>query len=268
MAKSTNRYSAIIEAVFANHYRSGLKQFEFERDEIESVAGRLNIKLPKNLGDLIYSFRYRATLPGSVTQTAPRGEHWIIRPAGRARYQFALVKKSRILPNPQLATTKILDSTPGMIDCYAASDEQALLAKVRYNRLLDIFTGVACYSLQNHWRTTTRGMGQVEIDEVYVGIDKHGAHFVFPVQAKGGRDQIGVVQVEQDIAVCCEKFAALICRPIAVQFVSPSEIALFELGLQKDQVVVHNERHYRLVNSTELPADELAMYRQRSSQSP
>ncbi|HMP79855.1 MAG TPA: hypothetical protein PKD54_10415 [Pirellulaceae bacterium] len=159
----------------------------------------------------------------------------------------------------------LLGATPGIIDRYATSDEQALLAKVRYNRLLDVFTGVTCYSLQNHLRTTAIGIGQVEVDEIYVGVDKHGAHYVFPVQAKGGRDQIGIVQAEQDIAVCQERFAALICRAIATQFISPTDIAMFELGIQDDQIVVHAERHDRLVQTAELSHDELAAYRDRVS---
>jgi hypothetical protein len=55
-----------------------------------------------------------------------------------------------------MASTKVPDSTPGVVAKYALSAEQALLAKVRYNRLVDIFTGVACSSLQNHLRTTLR----------------------------------------------------------------------------------------------------------------
>ena len=31
------------------------------------------------------------------------------------------------------------------------------------------------------------GIGQIETDEVYVGVDKQGAHYVSPVQAKAGR---------------------------------------------------------------------------------
>ena len=89
---------------------------------------------------------------------------------------------------------------------YALNDEQALLAKLRYNRLIDIFTGVACYSLQSHLRTFVEEVGQTETDEIYVGVDKRGAQFVFPVQAKGARDRINVVQIEQDIAMCAEKF--------------------------------------------------------------
>nr|VFK40547.1 MAG: hypothetical protein BECKSD772F_GA0070984_106215 [Candidatus Kentron sp. SD]VFK46059.1 MAG: hypothetical protein BECKSD772E_GA0070983_106614 [Candidatus Kentron sp. SD]VFK79237.1 MAG: hypothetical protein BECKSD772D_GA0070982_104117 [Candidatus Kentron sp. SD] len=62
--------------------------------------------------------------------------------------------------------------------------------------------GLATYSLQNHLRTTVRDIGQVEIDEICVGIDKRGAQFVLPVQAKGGADQLSVVQAKQDMAYC------------------------------------------------------------------
>ena len=48
-----------------------------------------------------------------------------------------------------LAETKIPDATPGIIAKYASTDEQGLLAKLRYNRLLDILTGTTCYSLMH-----------------------------------------------------------------------------------------------------------------------
>jgi hypothetical protein len=58
-------------------------------------------------------------------------------------------------------------------------------------------------------------MGQIETDEIYIGVDQRGAQYVFPVQAKGGSDQLGIVQIEQDFALCNSKFTSLICRPIA-----------------------------------------------------
>ena len=72
----------------------------------------------------------------------------------------------------------IPDATPELIRAYALDDEQALLAIVRYNRLIDTFLGLTTYSLQNHLRTTVQGMGQIEIDELYIGLDKHGCHYV------------------------------------------------------------------------------------------
>ena len=63
----------------------------------------------------------------------------------------------------------IPDGTPEIIRGYALDDEQALLAIVRYNRLIDIFLSLTTYSLQNHLRTTVLNIGQIEIDELYIG---------------------------------------------------------------------------------------------------
>ena len=147
-------------------------------------------------------------------------------------YAFVQVKYARVLPDAMLATIKLPDSTPTIVEKYALDDEQALLTKLRYNRILDIFTGVACYSLQNHLRTTVPGIGQVETDELYVGIDKLGRQYIFPLQAKGGTDEIGTVQIEQDIRLCEHKYPELICRAIAAQFIDSNKIAIFEFVME------------------------------------
>ncbi len=173
------------------------------------------------------------------------------------------MKDLQISPNENLVATKVPDSTPGIIAKYSFDDEQSLLAKIRYNRLIDIMTGVTCYSLQNHLRTTVPGIGQVETDELYVGVDRKGAHYVFPVQAKGPNDRIGIVQVEQDFAVSADKFPQLISRPIAAQFLSGDTIALFEFEQSGDGLLISEERHYRLVPPEELTDEDLARYRER-----
>ena len=122
---SRNRYVAIIKAIFHAKYQPGQRVVAFEREDIVTFASRLNIQLPKNLGDLVYSFRYRTALPSSILAEAPAGETWIIRPAGRSRYQFVLVADRPLVPNPNLAVTKVPDSTPGIIEKYAFNDEQA-----------------------------------------------------------------------------------------------------------------------------------------------
>ena len=258
-----NRYQAIIEAIFVAHFQPGLRQFPFERQEIEDVAARLNIRLPKNLGDLIYSFRYRAELPISIRQTAPSGQTWVIRPLGRSRYSFVLVRDLPMRPNPALVETKIPDSTPGIIAQYALNDEQALLTKLRYNRLIDIFTGVTCYLLQSHLRTTVPEVGQVETDEIYVGIDRRGIQYILPVQAKGGTDRLSIIQIEQDFAMCAHKFPQLLCRPIGAQFIDAQLIALFEYELSEGEVKIALEKHYRLVPPSAISPEELQKYRTR-----
>lgn len=167
-------YAKILERVFRAKYHRGDRAVEFDRDELLRASRELRIAAPKNLGDLVYSFRYRTGLPPRISAHAGPGEAWLIRPAGRGRYRMVLAPVQPIAPNPSLAVTKIPEATPGIVARYALGDEQALLARLRYNRLVDIFTGAACYSLQSHLRTTAPGLGQVETDEIYVGIDKRG----------------------------------------------------------------------------------------------
>jgi len=263
--KKANRYAAIIGRIFGNHFKKGKTQFEFSRDELVETAASLGIDLPKNLGDPIYSFRFRNALPKEISATAGPDREWVIELAGRSKYRFRLAKLANIVPHPSMLTIKIPDATPEIIAAYALSDEQALLAKVRYNRLLDIFLGLTTYSLQNHLRTTVKSMGdsQIEIDEVYVGVNKHGEQFALPVQAKGGSDRLSVVQTAQDIACCREKFKGLTCRPIAAQFMSGDVIAMFELAIDGDDVKLVEEKHYQLVPSDRIGPDDLKLYSTR-----
>jgi hypothetical protein len=107
-------------------------------------------------------------------------------------------------------------------------------------------------------------LGQVETDEIYIGIDRRGAHYVFPVQAKGGKDKVGIVQIEQDMAICSTKFPSLICRPIAAQFMRDEVIALFEFEETDKGIAIASEKHYRLVPPEQMSEADLEAYRKRS----
>lgn len=265
MAKN-NKYAAIIERIFLSKFKKGLREINFHREEIAGAAEALGIGLPKNLGDVVYSFRYRASMPESIAATAGKDHVWIIRPAGPSKYRFVISPDRPLTPNKSMIITKVPDSTPGVIAKYALSDEQALLAKIRYNRLVDIFTGVACYSLQNHLRTQIPAIGQVETDEIYVGVDKKGVHYILPIQAKGGKDKLSIVQIEQDVAMCGRKFGVLICRPLAAQFMDGDVIAMFEFEETKEGFGISSEKHYKLVHPEDVTETDLQSYRNRLSQ--
>ena len=274
---SQNRYLDIIKWVFRRNYQDGSTEVSFPRSELADAARDLGLEVPKNLGDIVYSIRYRTEMPGELDKLAPAGMTWALFPAGRSYYAFRRVAINQIEPRVGLARIKVPDSTPGLIARYAMSDEQALLAKVRYNRLLDIFTGMACYSLQNHFRTSVEVQGaggatsskaQVETDELYVGIDRHGSHHILPVQAKGGTDRLSIVQIWQDFLVAKQKFGNLTARPIATQFLDDKSIALFEFSESGDQISIARERHYSLVPAEELTDQDLEEYRTAASRAP
>lgn len=259
--KMPSRYHRLIEKIFFDGYENGTTDIPFERKALKDAATALGIELPDNLGDVIYSMRFRTPMPAKVLATQPKGLEWIIELVGRSKYRFRLATLNRIVPNPSLAVIRIPDNTPEIITAYALDDEQALLAKVRYNRLIDIFLGLTTFSLQNHLRTSVKGIGQIEIDELYVGLDRYGCHYVIPVQAKGGSDQISSVQTAQDTAWCAQKYPTLRCRAISAQFVTSDQIALFELKIEDDQLKVVEERHYNLVPAGELDAKKIVDYR-------
>ena len=64
--------------------------------------------------------------------------------------------------------------------------------------------------------------------------------------------------------MCTEKFPSLLCRPIAAQFVDASLIALFAFESTEEGLRVVAEKHYRLVQNSELGVDEIVVYQSRS----
>lgn len=261
MAKKGEAYNRIIEKIFFDNYNDDESEFVFIRRDIIDAKDELAPELDLNPGDVPYSYRYRRPFPKKILDTQPDEKEWIIEGAGRSKYRFKLVPATRIVPNKNLAKTSIPDSTPEIIRAYALDDEQALLAILRYNRLIDTFLGLTTYSLQNHLRTSVEGIGQIEIDELYIGIDKYGCHYIIPVQAKGGKDQIGVVQTTQDIKFAAEKFSGMRCKAVSAQFMEDGVVALFDLTVQNERVRIVDEQHYQLIEAADVDDELVRAYR-------
>ncbi len=65
MMKKASMYAAILERIFESKYETGMREVDFERQDIVRCAGELGVSLPKNLGDVVYSFRYCTWLDGA-----------------------------------------------------------------------------------------------------------------------------------------------------------------------------------------------------------
>ena len=92
--KVDTRYHRSLVHVFQSHYKTGAKEILFLREELTAAGIELKLKPLKNLGDAIYSYRYRVPLPQEITSTAPEGYSWVIMPAGKGKYRFELIKGS------------------------------------------------------------------------------------------------------------------------------------------------------------------------------
>lgn len=94
------------------------------REDIGRFAKGLRVEQPTNLGDLVYSFRHRATMPENIRAIAPKGEAWIIRSTGQSQYRSVLVPDLPLAPNRMLVATTVPDSTPGVLAKYSLRDER------------------------------------------------------------------------------------------------------------------------------------------------
>ncbi|MCA9972782.1 MAG: hypothetical protein KC425_21330 [Anaerolineales bacterium] len=263
-----NKYEQIIDWIFQRNYRPGDVFVTFTRSELVQASEALNFSRIKNLGDIPYSFRFRRELPQTIQRTAPQGAEWIIVGIGISEYAFRLAAPGKIQAAHHYYPIAIPDATPEIVRFYApGTDEQALLTRARYNRLIDLFTGLTCYSVQNHLRTTVGNIGQVEVDEIYVGLNKRGAQFVLPCQAKSPGDRFGIVQVMQDMALCAERYPMAICRPIALQFTGENHVAILELTVREEEDVLRlnvvEEKQYQLIPRDQISRNTLTMLKER-----
>src|SRR5262245_33258972 len=87
-----SRYKKLIDKIFFRSYKPGVTEISFDREDLPRAAKELNVALPKNLGDVVYSIRYRTAMPATILATQPKGKQWVIEGAGHARYVFKLVR--------------------------------------------------------------------------------------------------------------------------------------------------------------------------------
>ena len=240
-----SNYCAIIKEIVKNNYKQSSNHFDFNRIDIRNAAINLNLKIPDNIGDLVYAFKYRQKLPEEINKILPKNKEWYIHNIGKGQYRFEVCDLNNIIPNNQITPINIPDATPSIVKLYSQNDEQSLLTKIRYNRLIDLFLGTTMYYLQNHLRTSVKGIGQIEIDEIYVGVDRNGCLIVSPVQAKIKDDKHSITQTLQDIAYCKEKYDEFICRPVSVQY-KDNKMIMFELSSCNNKIKLVAESHYCL----------------------
>lgn len=250
------RYTEIVEHIFLANFRPGAREVHFSEGEINQFAKKLGIRVPEDPGDLVCCFRDPAALPESVRERAPRGKIWLIRSAGRSRYRFVATRKFVMAPREILAVTRVPSSTPDLIVKFALDEQQVLLGILRYDRLIDIFTGMSCYPV-----ASSRHVEQANADEIYIGVDSRGAPKVFPIQATGQGEKLSVAQIERSLAFCATRFPSLVCAPIGAQVMTDGLIALLRFQDSENGIGLTDEKRYRLVPSNTIISECLAAHR-------
>ena len=227
-AENENKdYDQVIIELFQRLYKKGATQLPFFKSDIEHVAADLKLSI-RNLPDITYTYRSgRSLLPPEILNHG----HWAIDGAGKSKYVFVKMSRAPYFDLPEdMDRTTIPDATPQIILEYQSNDEQAMLARIRYNRLVDTFTGLTAYELQGHFRTTIAGMGQVEIDDLYLGVNEDGEWSAMPIEAKVGNELLGVVQIRALTLFAQSRFTKLHVRPLGIKSLSDGTLLFVEFN--------------------------------------
>jgi hypothetical protein len=258
-AQARNR-DEVIRRVFQANFTPGAVEVPFTMQQVREAIAAVARERPgyheHNVADVRYEYASgRRPLPEAIDRHGP----WMIVGRGKARYAFVKIATAPAVQVPQdLCVILLPDATPEVVLEYAGSDEQGLLARIHYNRLLDIFLQITCYHLQNHWRTSIAGKGQCEIDDLYVGLNQNGSQFVIPVEAKCVGETLSKTQVVQNIDFARTQYPRLILRPVGVQELKDGSLVLIEFtpATHPDDVKIKELRRYKLVPMSEVPPQD------------
>jgi len=253
-----DKYRKIFRALFGEKFSAADKQhvdLPFTTTDLARWQRTLGLE-GGNPYDLKYNIKGRGALPAEVQATAPAGKEWRVKPTAKGEYVFSLygIGEGVFELDDDPISVKIPDALPTIVERYARDDEQALLARIRYNNLVSLFLGLSTYSLQSHWKTAAEDTGSpVEIDEMYVGLDSNGAHYAIPVEAKGRArsERLTADQILSNYWAAADTFPGAEVIPIAAKVVDEFTFAMIRFAVDRDSELVTKvfERHYTLATN-------------------
>lgn len=237
-------YDRAIAEMFRRIYDFNADALAFTKDQLVQVCQELRIVID-NVPDIPYHYRTgRSDLPDEILNTG----NWVIEGAGKGRYRFSRLERTPYISIPDgIYMTEIPESTPDIVLKYGGIDEQAVLTRIRYNRLIDTFLSLTAYHLQGHVRSSIPGVGQVEVDDLYVGVDTAGNWYIVPMEAKsvGLKERLGVIQVRQMILFAKQYASKLILRPVGVKSLEDGSLVFLEFDDEPELEKISVKRYMR-----------------------
>jgi hypothetical protein len=262
--EKTLRYGPTIERVFLSAYAAALQGTQTQPPDPDPtlivvhgdtlraslVANGLKVG---NLYDMIYFFKVRAPLPASIRAMG----HWGLDSLGKGYYGFRKLKnKPQIeIDFDDIAPVSVYNAVPELIDGYLRHDEQSMLSRILYNRLIDIYIGMSCWLAQNHYRSQIAvqfGSAEVEVDALYAGVDSQGHQHAIGIEAKSHAksEMINRIQLSNMARMLRERFPEAIPIILAVKMLQDGDIGLvrFQDGaLEPDEFLYRHPVRYQII---------------------
>jgi hypothetical protein len=237
-------YDTIINNIFLKRYNQ-TDRVAFSREDLINEAEQQSIKI-SNIGDILYTYRYRKSLPPDILATQPEGQTWLIEGRGNGKYEFILKTIIGLAPTPKTELVKIKDRSPKILKKINTDDEQYHLNRIRFNKLISRLMTFKCFPIQSHLRTNVPEVGQIEIDEFYAGTFQHKTHLV-PVQVKHHSEKLSLVQLEQDFKFCQSQYPKYLAHPVGVYVLDKNQYLIIEVSFVNGQIEVVKELYCELI---------------------
>jgi len=124
---------------------------------------------------------------------------------------------------------------------------------VRYNSVLQLFSGIVCWYLQTNVLTTkpANRKSHILLDELYVGIDSYGHHHAALVLAFEDA-VVSPNQLKLASTYLRNHFPLAHHRLFALEPIDENVFALFSLEAKRNRVVIDYERQYELVKAASM----------------
>jgi len=198
---SLSVYDDVIGEVFKRAKNNPLLfgGYYFSKDLVEEVVIEKGHSV-KNIPDIKYTYDARKSFPQSILDEG----HFAIIGAGKGDYNFVELSKPNLISTQDLGISKIYtvsDKTPQVVKEIVGNDEQAMLAAIQHNEILNLLFSQKVFHVQNHLRTTI-SLGQIEIDSVFITENRK----IIPISAKGKNDYLSYTQILNLNRFCSEKY--------------------------------------------------------------
>lgn len=101
-----------------------------------------------------------------------KGVAWIA--VGKGRYRLVRLDRPNLIDLPRPGECGEIICIPDLTPSWVARvqvqgmDEQSVLTKIRYSRVIDRVLGFRVHQVQPHYKNSAKGLGSNEVDELYV----------------------------------------------------------------------------------------------------
>ena len=218
----------------------------FTLEDLTKTAKTLGTTPPKNLPDIVHSVQRYGPLPDVIARTAPQDLEWKIEAAGRGSYVIKLMQANSITPNLKLKPKQILDRTLAICDTFDLTDKGVLDVQIRQNSLIPDFVGEDVTLVCQPAKGAVKGLGQVDIDAIYMGMPQTGETLIVPILLAPYSRPVDGHKAARMLRYATKAYPDCQVRTLIAQKLENEDIALFEVTSKAGEIKVVREQRYDL----------------------